>query len=178
MLLSFGGGHPPAIILVPVVLVVWGLGHAGIWLVRFLVVKGRRLAVDAGLESVRWPWALVVAALGCSIVIMIGLVMSLSALFGQARLSGSWGFVVAAVFLLHLACFVTILLRRASARYLIGLAALVWTVQIGQEAVFRITRGNELDAGAVAPPLVAIVMLAALACHVLASARVQDFLFE
>lgn len=51
-------GHPPAAILVPMVLVGWAVGHGLIWGVQRLAAKGRRIAARTAPDGQPWPLGL------------------------------------------------------------------------------------------------------------------------
>jgi hypothetical protein len=82
-------GHPPPLILLPVVALAWPLGHAAIRGVAFLAALGRRAARVEAASAGKWPVALVIVLLGTGIASVLGL--ALFALSG-AQLAEAAGF--------------------------------------------------------------------------------------
>jgi uncharacterized membrane protein YbhN (UPF0104 family) len=74
LLLIFGGkGHPPPIILLPLVIIVWVVGHFAVWGVEWLAVKGRRGASGTEREGKSWPVGLKLALVGTGIGAAVGM---------------------------------------------------------------------------------------------------------
>ena len=47
MIFTIDTGHPPLIVFLPLVVLVWFIGHLGIWCVVRLIAKGVRVAIEA-----------------------------------------------------------------------------------------------------------------------------------
>ena len=72
MIFTINKGHPPLIVFLPLVILVWVAGHLAIWGVAWLVVKGRRVASGTESEGRSWPLGLRLAVIGTGILTSAG----------------------------------------------------------------------------------------------------------
>ncbi len=63
ILVTSKGGHPPAIILLPVVLIFWVVGHLFLWIISKLFARGKKLEVRKETDVKKWPLSLIILAL-------------------------------------------------------------------------------------------------------------------
>jgi hypothetical protein len=179
LVLTGRGGHPPAIILLPLVLAAWAVGHGLIWGALRLAAAGRRgVAHTAGRES--WPPGLKVVLVGTAAATLAGVVQIVGTVltgrwypFQQA---GEWAAMLL-VWLVHAACFAALLLRRQSARPLSAVLAFGWAALMGLQIAQHFQSGSSDTAGL----LIAVVLMASLllfASYLLSSNKVRSFLGE
>ena len=88
ILVTSKGGHPPAIILLPVALIFWVVGHLLLWIISKLFARGKKLAVPretnteikaetdidikAETETKKWPLSLIILAVFLGGVFVFG----------------------------------------------------------------------------------------------------------
>jgi hypothetical protein len=154
-------GHPPAVILLPLVLAAWAVGHGLIWgVLRLAAAGGRRDAASAGDQP--WPLRLRVAALCTGAASLVGVVQ-----IAGTALTGSWyPFTQAGewtamllVWLAHATCFAALLLRRRWSRPLSAALALAWAALLGVQIAEHFRSGSTDTAGL----LIAVALMVSLA---------------
>jgi hypothetical protein len=171
------GGHPPAILPLPLVLVIWALGHGVIWGIARLAARGK---AEAGVDS-RWPPALIVALIGTGIIAAAGLVQLVTTLMlvGQYPFEGALWIFALVVAVAHGACFVGLLLRHARSAPGTALLAVGWALLLGwlvlEDALYT-ARFGSAEAVGYGAALVAGILLVLLARHLVASPRIRTFL--
>jgi hypothetical protein len=176
LVLTGRGGHPPAIILLPLVLASWAVGHGLIWGALRLAAAGRRAgAGTAGREA--WPPGLQVVLVGTAAAALAGVVQVVGTVltggwypFQQA---GEWAAMLL-VWLVHAACFAALLLRRRSARPLSAALVFGWAALMGVQVAQHFQSGSS-DTGGL---LIAVVLMASLllfAFYLASSKKVRSF---
>jgi hypothetical protein len=177
LVLTGRGGHPPAIILLPVVLAGWAVGHCLIWGALRLAAADRLAgAGTAGHEA--WPPGLQVVLVGTAAAALAGVVQIVGSVltggwypFQQA---GEWAAMLL-VWLVHAACFAALLLRRRSARPLSAALVFGWAALMGVQVAQHFQSGSS-DTGGL---LIAVVLMASLllfAFYLASSKKVRSFL--
>ena len=101
--------------------------------------------MDPGLAIVRWPWSVVVAIVGTGTATFLGLLLVARVSFDVDALS-RWTAILIVALLLHVPCFVGLLLRRSWARYYAAAVAFGWVGLMVLQVVEQFQRG-----GSVAP---------------------------
>ena len=177
LVLTGRGGHPPAIILLPLVLVAWAVGHGLIWGTLRLAATGRRKGIGTA-DDQAWPLGLKVVLVGTAAVALLGVAQIVGTVltgrwypFQQA---GEWAAMLL-VWLLHAACFTALLLRRRSSRPLSAALAFGWAALMGVQIAQHFQSGSSDTAGL----LIAVVLMASLllfASWLLSSKKVRSFL--
>jgi hypothetical protein len=136
LIFSPQGGHPPPVALVPLVVVVWLIGHAVIWALAWLYRRGRRSISLIGARPTRWPAALLLALLASGAVAIVGLVQVFGSVLQQRWYPYDdptlWfiGFLVCGA---NAVCLVGLLLRRAWSRLASAALALGWAGLLGAQ---------------------------------------------
>ena len=157
-------GHPPPIILLPLVALLWPLGHSLIWLVSRLAAIGRRRAFAT---DRRWPATVIIGLLGTGVASLLGIVQALG-----SGVQGKWyphpdpalWVTMLLVWALHGVCFVALLVRQPWSRHLAALLALGWALLLGRqlaEGLASSTRGSIAELLFAAALLVSLLALAA-----------------
>lgn len=142
LLVGGRGGHPPATIFLPHLLLAWAAGHGLIWGVQRLAARGRPGGDVA--DRGAWPIALRLTAIATGAATLVGV-----AQVGGTVLEGHWypyhdaGLWTAmlVVWLLHAACCAGLLLRRRWSRLLGAAIACGWAALLGAQIAGQLARG-------------------------------------
>jgi hypothetical protein len=175
LIFAGGEGHPPAIILLPVVLAVWAVGHGGLWIVRRLAVRGRS---RVGVVALSWPPGLIVAAIGTGFTSAFGVLLLFATLFqwkAERLLTPLW-LTMAAIWVAHGACFAGLLLRRTWSRLFVALLCLGWAALLVVQIVENWVHGSPIKAPELALMVVLISIGALFGWHLARSQRIKAFL--
>jgi hypothetical protein len=182
LLLIFGGqGHPHPVIFLPLVIVVWIVGHFTIWGVSWLAVKGRRRAsgIEAGERS--WPMGLRFALMGTGIAASVGLLQIVVTAFRGKMYPYHdvtlWG-IMMAIWLVHGACFVGLLLRRPWSRLVSVMLAFGWALLAAHQITEHLMRGYRLDIVGLLIVSAGMVVLFLFGLHLATSNKVKAFLSD
>jgi hypothetical protein len=179
-LIVFGGeGHPPGIVLLPVVWVLWALGHGGLWLVRRLAVRGRRSgAAGWGAAVPSWPPGLLLAAFGAGAATAAGVFPVLSTLFQlkEGRYLEPLWLVMTATWAAHGVGLAGLLLRRGWSGIYAALLCFGWVALLGAQIVDHLIRGSRIQMGELAIVCALMVMGVLFGWHLVTSRRIKDFL--
>lgn len=171
-----GGGHPPPIVLLPVVLVLWATGHVVIWALAWLHRRGQGSALPVRGRPGRWPPAFLVTLLGSGAAAGAGLLQLLGSVL-QRRwypYPDPWLWTGSLlVCSLHAACLAGLLLRRPWSRTLGAILALGWAALTGSQLLEHASANLATAEGLLAIGLVALFV--ALALNLLTSRRVKRF---
>jgi hypothetical protein len=170
-------GHPPAIILLPLVLAAWAVGHGLIWGTLRLAAAGRRKGARIA-DHHAWPLGLKVVLVGAAAATLAGVVQIVGTVltggwypFQQA---GEWAAMLL-VWLVHAACCAALLLRRRSARPLSAALAFGWAALMGVQVAQHFLSGSSDTAG-LFNAVVLMVSLLLFASYLLSSNKVRSFL--
>jgi hypothetical protein len=170
-------GHPPAAILLPLVLVAWVVGHGLIWGVLRLDAAGRRSTTIAA-DGQSWPLGLRVAAFGAAAGTLVGVVQVVGTVWTGRwypfQHAGEWTAMLC-VWLVHAACLAALLLRRRSARPLSATLAFGWAALLGVQVAEHFRNGSSDTAGL----LIVVALMASLLLfgfHLLSSGKTKSFL--
>lgn len=179
LLLVFTGrkGHPPAVILLPLVFVAWAVGHGLIWGALRLAAAGRRKGAGAA-GGQPWPLGLKVAIVGTAAVALLGVVQVVGTVvtrrwypFEQA---GAWAAMLL-VWLVHAACLAALLLRRRWSRPLSAALAFGWAALLGLQVAEHFRRGSS-DTTGLFIAVALMVSLLLFGSHLLSSSKARSFL--
>ncbi len=178
LLVVAGGGHPPPIVFLPVVLAVWGLGHTALWGIGKLAARGREAAAEAEGAKRTWPPGLLVALVGTGLVSCLGLVqVGGTLLLGELYpFAGALWVVAFAVFLARGAIFVGLLLRRSWSRPMTALLSIGWALWLVWLFSEALVLGQRIDPADYVILVVGVSLLSFLGYHILSSRRIRAFL--
>jgi hypothetical protein len=119
ILITSKGGHPPAIILLPIALIFWIVGHLLLWIISKLFVRGKRLEVQAESDVKKWPLSLIILAVFSGGVFVFGAMpIILQIMFENDWLSDMP--IMFALWLPPSLCFIGILLQKSWSQILAG----------------------------------------------------------
>jgi hypothetical protein len=127
ILVTSKGGHPPAIILLPVVLIFWVVGHLLLWIISKLFARGKKLEVNietdteikAETDVKKWPLSLIILAVFLGGVFVFGaMAIILHMVLENDRLRKMP--VLLALWLPPSLCFIGILLQKSWSRVFVG----------------------------------------------------------
>jgi hypothetical protein len=172
-------GHPPAIILLPVVLLAWAVGHGFIWGAQRLADKGRRMAAPTVTNGQRWPLALRLAAVGTGAAALVG-----AAQIAGTLLKGSWypfndasyWWAMLLVWVVHAICFAGLLLRRRWSRLLSATLAFGWAALLGLQVAEHLAPGAPSDTTGVLIAIALMVVLVLFGYYIATSSGTRSFL--
>lgn len=172
-------GHPPAIILVPYVLVAWVVGHGLIWGVQCMVAKGRQMAARATMEDQPWPVGLRLALLGTGLGTLVGTIQVIGTVL-EGRWypyhdAGLWAAMLA-VWVIHASAFAGLLLRQRWSRLLSAAVAFGWALLLGTQIAGQFTTDASTDTAGVLMASGLIVILLVFASHLASSRKAKAFL--
>ena len=145
ILITSKGGHPPAIILLPVALIFWFVGHLLLWIISKLFARGKKLEVPretnaetkteikAETDVKKWPLSLIILAVFLGGVFVFGAM----AIILLIVLNNDWLSKMPVMLVLWLPpslCFIGILLQKPWSRVFAGwwfiVLALIYLYQI------------------------------------------------
>lgn len=177
LLIVGGGGHPPPIILVPVVGVVWVVGHIALWGVRRLAVKGRVLGSNSEGEARSWPPGLIIAVIGTGAASSLGLLQLVITVLlrGRYPFRDAFWTIMMIAWLAHGTCFSGLLLRRAWSQWTAAMLCAGWALLLGWQLLEAMLRGSRINPAEFLLAVALVALLTALGYHLLTSKRIQTF---
>ena len=113
------GGHPPAIILLPIALIFWIVGHLLLWIISKLFGRREKLELGAESDVKKWPLSLLILAVLLGGVFIFGAM----AIILLIVLENDWLSDMPAILALWLPpslCFIGIMLHKPWSRLLAG----------------------------------------------------------
>ena len=171
-------GDPPMIIFVPLVLIIWVVGHFVIWAVHWLAARGRRIVRESGGEHKQWPIALKLALIGTGVPALIGifqvLISALQHKWYPFHNAGLWGLMLA-VWLVHEMCFACILLRHQWSRFVSAILAFGWALLLASQIAEHLSPGISPDITELLTAVVLMVLLLLFGLHLASSRKVKSF---
>jgi len=182
LLLVLGGrGHPPPIIFLPLVIVVWVAGHFTVWGVDWLAAKGRRLAGENEGRVKSWPVGLRLALIGTGVAAAIGLLQIIVTVYQRKMYPFHdvtlWT-IMMVIWLVHGACLVGLLLRRPWSRLVSVMLALAWALLSASQLAEHLARGYRVDIAELLIVSASMVFLILFGLHLATSSRIRSFLNE
>jgi len=174
LLATSKGGHPPGLVLVPVVIVIWLAGHALLWVSRKLAIRGKYLADTRNSAGGKWPVVLILLVLISGVIFIFGLFgIAWQVLFEHDRLRE---LVVPLAFWIPVSlCFFGILLRQNWSRILAGGGLIFIAVVLVKEMVESLMRGYRNSNSEWAMAIVISIVLVLFGQYILRSSRIKAF---
>ena len=172
-------GHPPAVILLPVALVAWVVGHGFIWGVQRLAARGRRSVARTAAQDQPWPLGLRLVAVGTGTAALVGVAQLAGTLF-----KGSWypfddaglWWALLVVWVVHAACLAGLLLRRGWSRLLSATLPIGWAVLLGRQVAESLAADASADTAGMLIAIGLMVMLVLCGTYLASSSEVRSFL--
>ena len=171
-------GDPPVMVLVPLVLKIWAVGHFVIWAVQWLAARGRRIVSQSGGERKPWPIGLRLALIGTGVPALIGIFQLLMS--GLQRKwypfldAGLWG-VMLAVWLVHGVCFVGMLLRHQWSRVVSAMLSFGWALLLASQISEHLSPRVSSDTAELLIAVVLMVILFLFGLYLAWSRKVKSF---
>ena len=179
MIFTINKGHPPLIVFLPLVILVWVVGHLAIWVVAWLVVKGRRLASETGSEGRSWPVGLRLALIGTGVLTSLGVFQILvTGYLGRLypyHYANLWALMLVIKFV-HAACFVGLLLRQRWSRHVSALLAVGWAMLLASQIAEHLPPRAPSNIAELMIAFGIMVFLFILGLHLVVSREVKSFL--
>lgn len=176
LLVLIPGGHPPLMIFVPLVAAVWVVGHGVVWIAGRIAARGRRSMPEGGGGVGSWPPLLIVALAltglaGAIGIIQVVVTLLISELY-PFRLAGLWAMTLA-IWIVHGACFVGLLLRKPWSRWLCAALPPAWAALLAAQIVDHLVRGSAIDPTELVIVVALILMLVLFGYYLGRSPRVR-----
>lgn len=172
-------GHPPPIVLVPYVLVAWGIGHGFVWAGQRLAAKGRNASAFGDAAEKSWPIGLRLALVGTGVAALVGILQVVGAALKRQWYpypeAGLW-VTMLFVWLLHAASFAGLLMRRRWSRLSSATLVVGWAVLLGKQLAEQLTQVTVTDTTGVLIAAGLIVLLLLFAAYLAWSREVRAFL--
>jgi hypothetical protein len=174
VLITAKGGHPPGIVLVPVVVVIWLAGHALLWISRKLAIRGKYLADSRNRAGGRRPVMLILLALFSGGLFIFGLFgITWQVFFEHDQLHELA--VPLAFWIPSSICFFGILLRQNWSRILAGSGFIVVALVLVKEMIESLMRGYRNSNAEWAMAIVIAITLVLFGLYILRSSRIKAF---
>lgn len=172
-------GHPPAVVLLPIAVVAWAVGHGLIWGVMRLAAEGRRMGARTAAAGQPWPLGLRLAVVGTGSAALVGVVQVVGTVLA-GRLypfheAGDWAAMLA-VWLVHAACFAGLLLRHGWSRLLCATLAFGWAALLGAQVAEQLGPGTPPDRTGMLVALGLMVLLLLFGSYLVSSGKARSFL--
>ena len=139
-----GGGHPPPIVFLPVVLALWGTGHVVFLGAYGLARRGEQAAAPAARS---WPAPVLIAVVGAGLATMLGIVQLVVTLLRTEPypFRGALWPATMAVWVLHAVAFTGLLSRRPWARPFAAMLAFAWAALAAWQIFDHLLRARPVD---------------------------------
>ena len=139
VLATASGGHPPGLIFLPLALVVWALGHVGLFGATRLARAGSARRGTAG-----WPPAAILfVIIAAGLMTIAGLYLLVAGAITGRSTSGPFeSAIVIIVWLAHTASLVGLLLRSSWGRYLAAACTAGWLAALSVQIVDHVTHAR------------------------------------
>jgi len=172
-------GPPIFFALLPLVILIWVVGHLAIWGVTWIVVKGRRVAIETGSQVRSRPIGLTLAVIGTGILTFVGLFQILMTVY-QGKLypyhyANLWTTMLV-IKLVHAACFVGLLLRQQWSRLASALLAIGWAVLMASQIAGHLPLSASSDIADLMIAFGIMVSLIFLGMNLIVSRKAKSFM--
>lgn len=178
MIFSEQSGDPPLMVFLPLVLIIWAVGHFVIWAVQWLAARGRHMVSMSGVVLKPWPIGLRLALIGTGIPAGIGVFQVL--MTGLQRTwypypdASLWA-VMFSVWLAHGVCFAGMLLRQQWSRLASAILACGWALLLAKQIVEHLPPRVSSDTRELMIAVLLMVLLLLFGLHLVASRKVKSF---
>jgi len=172
-------GLPIFIALLPLVILIWVVGHLAILGVAWIVVKGSRVAIKTGSQARSRPVGLALAVIGTGILTFVGVFQILMTVY-QGKLypyhyANLWTTMLV-IKLFHAACFVGLLLRQQWSRLASALLAIGWAVLMASQIAGHLPLSSSSDIADLMIAFGIMVSLFILGIYLVVSRKAKSFM--
>jgi len=174
LLASAKGGHPPGLVLVPIVAAIWLAGHVLLWISRKLAIRGKYVSDSSNIVTNKCPMTLILLVFVFGIVFIFGLFgIVWQVLFEPNRLQELS--IPFTVWIPSSLCFFGILLRVNWSRILAGSGFIVVAVILLYEMIASFLRGYRNSSTEWLIVIVLFILLVLFGLYILRSSSIKAF---
>ena len=177
ILVTSKGGHPPAIILLPIALIFWVVGHILLWIISKLFARGKKLEVRTEGDVKKWPLSLIILAVFLGGVFIFGSM----AIILLIVLENDWLSDMPAILALWLPpslCFIGILLHKSWSRVLAGWGFIGVAMIILYQLVESALRNSTASVTEWVIAIAILIFTLVIGQHILRSLKIKAFYAE
>jgi hypothetical protein len=171
------GGHPPGLVLVPVVVMIWLAGHALFWVSRKLAIRGKYSADTKNRVGGKWPLALILLVIVFGALFIFGLFGIVWEVFIE-RNSLHELIVPLAFWMPSSICFFGILLRQYWSRILAGVGFIVVAFVLLKEMIESLFRGYQNSNIEWMIAIIIFILLILFGLYILYSSRIKAYYYK
>jgi len=177
ILVTSKGGHPPGIILLPIAIIFWVVGHVLLWIISKLFARGKKLEVRTETDEKKWPLSLIILAVFLGGVFIFGfMAIILFMVLENDWLSGMP--VILALWLPPSLCFLGILLHQSWSRVLAGWGFIAVAMIILYQLVEHTLRNNTASVTEWVIAIAILILNLLIGQHILRSPKIKAFYAE
>ena len=165
-------------VFVPLVWIIWVVGHIVIWAVQWLAARGRRMLSKTGGQRKPWPIGLRLVLVGTGVPAAIGIFQVLMS--GLLRKwypypdTNLWA-VMLTVWLVHGVCFAGMLLRQQWSLLLSAMLVFGWALLLVRQIMEHLPPGVSSDTKELLIAVLLVVLLLLFGLHLVTSRKVKSF---
>ena len=177
ILITSKGGHPPAIILLPIALIFWVVGHLFLWIISKLFARGKKLEIRAESDVKKWPLSLIILAVFLGGVFVFGAMLIIL----QIMFENDWQSdmpIMLALWLPPSLCFIGILLQKSWSRVLAGWGFIGVAMIILYQLVESALRNNTASVTEWVVAIAILIVTLFIGQHILRSPKLKAFYAE
>ena len=177
ILVTSKGGHPPAIILLPIALIFWVVGHVLLWIISKLFARGKKLEIRTKSDVNKWPLSLIILAVFLGGVFVFGSM----AIILLIVLENDWLSDMPAILALWLppsVCFIGILLHKSWSRALAGWGFIGVAMIILYQLVESALRNSTASVTEWVIAIAILLFTLLIGQHILRSPKIKAFYAE
>ena len=177
ILVTSKGGHPPAIILLPIALIFWVVGHVLLWIISKLFARGKKLEIRTKSDVNKWPFSLIILAVFLGGVFVFGSM----AIILLIVLENDWLSDMPAILALWLppsVCFIGILLHKSWSRALAGWGFIGVAMIILYQLVESALRNSTASVTEWVIAIAILIFTLLIGQHILCSPKIKAFYAE
>ena len=171
------GGHPPAIVLLPIALIFWVVGHVLLWIISKLFARGKKSEVRTKSDVKKWPLFLIILAVFLGGVFIFGSM----AIILLMVLENDWLSDMPAILALWLPpslCFIGILLHKSWSRVLAGWGFIGVAMIILYQLVESALRNSTASVTEWVIAIAILIFTLLIGQHILRSPKIKTFYAE
>ena len=171
-------GDPPMMVFVPLVWIIWVVGHFVIWSIQWLAARGQPLVRETGVVRKPWPISLKIAVIGTGVPAVIGIFQVLMTVLQRKWYpypdANLWT-VMLAVWLVHGVGFAGLLLRQQWSRLLSAMLAVGWALLLASQIAEHLHPRVSSETKELLIACLLMVLLLLIGLHLVASRKVKAF---